>query len=278
MKDFGCYRHVLFEDLKNYLNRNEYLAGFTTMEQSYIRKNIGAIGSEDIEKALSKISFSLNELSYNEFAELLYQKRLISGNLYIINDFQTIYQTNHINNKKFVSYGLDNHPSQIYKLICFAISNEEILPQIYIMYNNKIQPWCVLYNPKYKVLDDGTKDKGRIFYLQDQNGNVANYDFKNILFDYNDQDYYTFSNQEKEDNSQNCFNNDLRQSFGNIIQVPINRLICNYNGIFVNDFQEQDLSIKQVIKRDDNYYIDYLDIETLTHQFYAIAKNQNFIA
>ena len=278
MNEFGCYRHVLFEDLKNYLNRNEYLAGFTSIEQAYIRTNIGAVGKDEIEQALSSIAFNINELSYQEFSEFLYQKKLIAGCIYIINDFQTIYQTNYIINGKFISYGLEEKPSQIYKLICFAISNEELLPQVQVIYNNKIQPWYVLYNPYYKILDDGTKDKGRIFYLQDQNGNIANYDFKNMLFDYNGEDYFTLSNQDKADNSQNCFNNDLRQSFGNIIQVPINRLICNYNGIFVNDFQEQDLSIKQVIKRDDNYYIDYLDIETLTHQFYAIAKNQNFIA
>ena len=276
MKDFGCYKHVLFEDLKHYLKRSDYLSGYTAVEQAFIRKNIGAIGESDIEHFISKIQKDVNELSYEDFAVLLYQKKLVPGCIYIINNFQTIYQTNHIYNNKFVSYGLENHPSETYKLVCLAVSEDQIIPQINIIHNRKILPWIVLYNPYYKVLDDGTKDKGRIFLLEDEFGNRANYDFKNILFDLNDQDFHTFSDANGNDNSQNCSNNDLRQTYGNIIKTTINNLVCRYDGIIIDNFHEQDLSTKQIIKRDDNYFIDYLDIETLTHQFYAIAKNKNF--
>ena len=41
-------RHVCLRDLNNYLKKNEYLSGYTPVEQDLIRKNIGAIGEDDL--------------------------------------------------------------------------------------------------------------------------------------------------------------------------------------------------------------------------------------
>jgi hypothetical protein len=43
------YKHVLFKDLYPYLRRTDYLGGFTSTEQAYIRKNIGAASLERLE-------------------------------------------------------------------------------------------------------------------------------------------------------------------------------------------------------------------------------------
>ena len=43
----GCDRHVCLKDLINYLKKNEYLSGYTPIEQKEARKNIGAISADD---------------------------------------------------------------------------------------------------------------------------------------------------------------------------------------------------------------------------------------
>ena len=275
MKDPKCYQHVLFEDLKDYLNRKEYLAGFTSIEQAYIRKNIGAVGVSDIAKEIAKLDTQIHEVSHQELMDLLYQKQLITGNIYIINDYQTIYSSHQVNgaNQK-ITWGLNINPSKVYKLFCIAISQDQLMPQVYIIDKEKVKPWIVFYNPLYNILDDGIRDKGIIYYMQDENGNIANYDFKNILFDYNGNLYHTFSDASGNDTSSSVYGNKIN-GYNVIITIPINNLQCSYSDVVIKDnIEDMDIhSMKQVIKRDDEYYLDYLDLETLTHQFYGIVKN-----
>ena len=276
MKDMKCYQHVLFEDLKDYLNRKDYLAGFTTIEQTYIRRNIGAVGEDDIDRIISEKIVQLHEMPYNEFCEILYQKELIAGSVYIIDDYQTIYSSyNKNNNGQHITWGLDIYPSKTYKLFCMAISSDQLLPQVFIIEEEKVKPWIVYYDPYYKILEDGVKDKGTIYYLEDENKNSANYDFKNILFDFNDNVYHTFSDFSGNDISSEVFGNKINKAYNVIILLRINNLICNYSDLIIkDDIQDMDKdSIKQIIQKDQRYYLDYLDLQTLTHQFYGIAKN-----
>ena len=147
------------------------------------------------------------------------------------------------------------------------MSGDQLLPQVYVIENEKVKPWIVFYNPLYNILDDGIRDKGIIYYLEDENGNSANYDFKNILFDFNGSLYHTFSDASGNDISSTIIGNKMNNSYNVIIKTPINNLLCSYSDLVIQDnIEDMDVySIKQVIKRDDEYYLDYLDIETLTH-------------
>lgn len=281
MKDPSCYRHVLVEDLKHYLKRKDYLDGFTTIEQAYIRHNIGAIGSEDITKELAKLQAKIHEVTHFELTEMIYQKQLEMGDIYIITDYQTIYSSFKQNsNKKLITWGLEINPSKIYKLVCICIGADKLLPQVYVIEGNTLKQWVVWYDPLYNIHDDGIRDKGTIYYLQDENGNEANYDFKNIRFDVGDELYYTFTDSKGNECSKDFYFNDLREGYDIIIKHPITNLVCHDSHVLIEDkiVDANHKSMKQIIDRDDIYYLDYLDIETLTHQFYAIAKNTHIVA
>ena len=83
------YRHVLFKDLKHYLNRRDYLSGFTSTEQAYIRRNIGAVGSDEIDALKGKTL----SVTYSELENKIQNESLVVGAVYLITDFQTIYQS-----------------------------------------------------------------------------------------------------------------------------------------------------------------------------------------
>jgi hypothetical protein len=108
---------------------------------------------------------------------------------------------------------------------------------------------------------------GKIVYMQDNNFNSATYDFKNILFEQDGRLWHTFSDSEGNDNSENCFNNNLCSSYDVIIKVPVKNLSAQCTSIHI-DSDEIDLNndtSKQIISLEGKYYIDYLDLETLTH-------------
>lgn len=280
MKDPNCYKHVLFEDLKPYLRRDQYLEGFTTIEQAYIRHNIGAIGSQDIEKELAKLSVKVHEVTHSEFTDLIYQKKLELGSIYLITDYQTIYPSYKKENGKYITWGLNINPSTVYKLVCVAIDSDKIMPNVQVIENGKLKPWIVLYDPLYEILDDEVRTKGKIYYMYDENGNIANYDFKNIKFVIGDNIFHTFTNDQGEECSKDFYLNDLRNGYDIIIRKPISNLVCHYDHVIIEDqiVSSKDTTLKQIVERDNKYYLDYLDNETLTHQFYAIAKNTHIVA
>jgi hypothetical protein len=82
------------------------------------------------------------------------------------------------------------------------------------------EDWTIQYDPIQETLDDGEKTKGRIYYLQDENLNRATYDFKNVLFERDNKLWHTFSDSEGNDNSSNCYNNNLCFSYNIIFNVP----------------------------------------------------------
>lgn len=194
-------RFACVSDLSAYFKKKDLLGGLTNLEQAQLRANIGIVdytgeGGQD----------SPIELNYAQFWERYHSSQLITGAIYVITDYQTIYSSNTYNNAgQRVSWGLNINPSQVWRLYVRALSKNEIDRRVTISGKS----WEVEYDPTRKVLSDGTLTKGQITFLWDDNGNSAFYDFKNIRFQwskeklreagiYTNQDLalYTFSNIE----------------------------------------------------------------------------------
>ena len=194
-------RYACISDLSAYFKKKDLLGGLTNLEQAQLRANIGIIdytgeGGQD----------SPIELNYSQFWEKYHSSQLITGAIYVITDYQTIYSSNTYNNAgQRISWGLTINPSQVWRLYVRALSKNEIDRRVTIAGKS----WEVEYDPTRKVLSDGTLTKGQITFLWDDNGNSAFYDFKNIRFQwskeklreagiYTNQDLalYTFSNIE----------------------------------------------------------------------------------
>ena len=272
------YQHVLFKDLQQYLRRDQYLDGYNEREKAYIRKNLGL---DDI-----KASTKATELPYNDLRLLIKDKQLDPGSVYIINDFRTIYQSKEIQEGKYVSYGKTIHPSNVYQIVSVAATEDRLFPQVLILDH---ELWEVKYDATQQILDDGQKTMGRIYYLSDENNNTANYDFKNVLINTTEGLKYTFDKNGQE-NSQNCSNNNITNCnnviflddcknnviYGN--NVVVKHKLANFVGTLENTTIEaefDDDTIKQSVLFNDKYYIDYLDLETLTHQFYATTNTDS---
>lgn len=174
-------RHVCLRDLNNYLKKNEYLSGYTPVEQELIRKNIGAIGESDLDNYLTNGKYT--ELTYNELQDLIKNKKLGIGQVYIITDFQTIYSSNvQISPGVYQTWGNTINPSKVFKIIALALTTDILYNRVVIQsdqYPNSTK-WVVEYDHEQETLSDGEKTKGKITYLRDSNNNIAYYDFKNI--------------------------------------------------------------------------------------------------
>ena len=81
------YRHVCFKDLENYFKKDEYFGDLSDLEKQQIRENLGIQGSPDIKGQVVKGS-------YDFIKGLVDTNVLTLGSLYIIDDFQTIYECN----------------------------------------------------------------------------------------------------------------------------------------------------------------------------------------
>ncbi len=219
------------DDLLNYFKKSDLLKGLTLTEQAQLRKNIGIVDYTGEGGQSSPIS-----LSYTQFNDLQRAGQLITGACYVINDFQTIYSSNTMNSLgQYVTWGSTINPSQVYKLYVRAISNRELDKEIQI----EGKEWKVEYDSTQRVLSDGITTKGSITYLEDENGNSAYYDFKNIKWNWSKEKLneagirttknlalYTFSeiiNEQVSDSSE------LHNTKHNIIKRD-----C-FNNIFIGD-------------------------------------------
>lgn len=283
------YRHVLFKDLKPYLLKRDYLSGFTSTEQAWIRKNIGAVGTEQLD-ALQGRAISV---PYSELENQIQNGTLVVGAVYLITDFQTIYQSKTLNSEgKYVTFGSDVHPSKVYTIAAIAITPSSLLSTVSIISDDPTSIfWVVQYDPTKETLDDGKTTKGRITYLLDNNFNQARFDFKNTLIEYGSRLYHALSDKDGRDNSDQCFNNNLCFAnntilvgncsnnciYGNNVEflVPVNNLTGELNDVYVykDDIGLSNETAKTTIIFNGVYHIDYLDLETLTHQFYALSDD-----
>lgn len=278
----NCYQHVLFKDLKDYLKRADYLSGFTTTEQSWIRTNIGAISQLEANKLAKQ---NLTKLTYDDLYKLISDKDLAPGSMYLITDFQTIYSSPYRNNQgQLITWGLIINPSKTYNLLVTAYSKNILLPQAYIL--DKDEFIVVNYDVNKETLEDGISTKGKITYMLDMNRNQANFDFKNKIIVKDNKNYYLFSKNQLE-NSNNCFDNNccevsdiifLNNSSNTFIKgsnIIINNEVSNLFGTLVDKninipLNLSDNTYKYIINAESKDYIDYLDLETLTHQFYEL--------
>lgn len=243
-------RHVCLKDLENYLKKAEYLGGYTPTEQKQVRKNIGAIGEADLASYITETKFI--PLTHAELVDLIKDNKLEIGQVYAITDFQTIYESNVQNNVgQYITWGLDNNPSEVCTIMTIALSVNTLLNRVVIVsdkYPNSYK-WIVEYDYEPEVLQDGVSTKGKITYLKDTNNNVAYYDFKNVKsrrsrIQLNElginitQDYldlYTFNTQDFNEASEtyNVYNNHLGSGSNNNVFIGND---C-YNNVFEDGFR-----------------------------------------
>ena len=243
-------RHVCLKDLENYLKKAEYLDGYTPTEQKQVRKNIGAIGEADLASYITETKFI--PLTHAELVDLIKDNKLEIGQVYAITDFQTIYESNVQNNVgQYITWGLDNNPSEVYTIMTIALSANTLLNRVVIVsekYPNSYK-WIVEYDYEPEVLQDGVSTKGKITYLKDTNNNIAYYDFKNVKsrrsrdqlkelginITNNYLDLYTFNTQDFNEASEtyNVYNNHLGSGSNNNVFIGND---C-YNNVFEDGFR-----------------------------------------
>lgn len=191
-------RYACLKDLSGYFKKSELFSGLTTLEQEEARRNLGIVDVQGEGGQTTPI-----EVTYATIWDKVRRGTLITGTIYAITDFQTIYTSNTYNNAgQYASWGLTINPSQTWTLLVTAISENQLDRRITIAGKQ----WEVEYDITQETLSDGTTTKGKITYLADDNGNIAFYDFKNIRWRYSavdlrkagvstliDLDLYTFS-------------------------------------------------------------------------------------
>lgn len=164
-------RYACLHDLNNYFKKKDLLGGLTELEQRQLRKNIGIIDQEG----------GLNaplEVTYENMYKLITGNNLVTGAIYIITDFQTIYSSNVVDSSgRRITWGDTVNPSEIYKLLVRAIDTDKLDTRVFIQNHTN---WVVEYDVTKEILEDGVSTKGKITYLRDDNYNSAFYDFKNI--------------------------------------------------------------------------------------------------
>lgn len=165
------YKHVSLKDLQNYFKRSDYFGNLTDEELKLIQKNLGITTGSDLNP-------SVILTTYEEVYNLKTQQQLKTSNVYVIQDFQSIYQASDGS-----ICGTDNFlPSTTYWLFVRPTSNSTFDSRvaIYSPTDSKVSRWTAEYDITPVQFTDGTTSKGTITYLKDHNNNTAYYDFKNI--------------------------------------------------------------------------------------------------
>lgn len=163
-------RYACTEDLANYFKKSDLFKGLTPLEQEEAKRNLGI---QDLEEERQ----GYVETTYANLWDKVKRSQLVPGVTYAITDYQTIYPSNTYNNAgQRITWGLDTNPSAVWTLLVRAISTNQLDRRITIAGKQ----WEVEYDVTRRTLDDGTKTKGTITFLTDDNGNTAFYDFKNI--------------------------------------------------------------------------------------------------
>lgn len=181
-------RKACTDDLRNYFKISDLLGGLTEPQKRQLRSNIG-LNTDDAGNIVAE------SLSYQELINKIGNKSLSAGLKYIISDYQTIYQSNHLVNGIYETWGQEGHvESQHWHLIVTAVS-EDLLDRRAIVIEHP--EYLVEYDITPVTFQDGITNKGTITYLKDSRNNSAFYDFKNVRFSRINPDYsgvyYTFS-------------------------------------------------------------------------------------
>lgn len=138
------------------------------------------------------------KVTYSELVGLKNNSQLVPGGIYRISDYET-----------YTAAGFTSSAGNLFDILVVAISKNELSENAnaclhdgdtYFSTNGaKLESWKI----KYCIDNDDTRfqwingtdtiRKGVIYYMKDEWGNEAPYDFKNILFNKNGVNYYTFS-------------------------------------------------------------------------------------
>lgn len=136
-----------------------------------------------------------SSLTYAELRTLIENSLLIPGMKYRITDYETIIDTSYHIAESGVTITSANHP---FDLIVTATSSntldcnaQAVLREgdTYFI-NSELHKWKI----KYNVGSGYSQNKGIIYYMKDQNGNEAPYDFKNIQFTFTEDYPYPILN------------------------------------------------------------------------------------
>ena len=203
-------RRACTDDLRNYFKISDLLGGLTEPQKQQLRHNIG-LNTDDSGNIVAE------DLSYTELINKIRNKSLSAGLRYIISDYQTIYQSNHLVNGIYETWGYEGHvESQHWHLIVTAVSADLLDRRAIVIEHPE---YIIEYDVTPITFQDGYTNKGTITYLKDQNNNSAFYDFKNVRFSRINPDYsgvyYTFSYRKDgyiQDNSEtdNVHDNELK--------------------------------------------------------------------
>lgn len=241
------FRHVCFKDLENYIVRDNYFSDFSVDEIALVQKNLGIVTPGDDDNYNPTLIID----TYDKIYEQVTLSNLKVGYVYVIKDFRSIYADSFN-----VTCGTDkNIPSQEYWVFLTPSSTNSFDSRVKLYQpegNSTCSGWIVEYNITPITLPDGTKNKGTITFLKDNNNNYAYYDFKNIKFKLttsqlnagsstytNDSYFYTFDNGGVDASESLCKNNHLEKGayrnvfFGNTQNVTL-AADCHDNIFFKN--------------------------------------------
>lgn len=225
------YRHVCFKDLENYFRKDLYFSDLTESEKELIRHNLDIPSNEE----------SINKLvvdTYDNISSLSSTGSLILNNIYIINDFKSIYEINgEVLGDTYI-------PSKEYQIVLHPSSQKSFDPRVFLIdkESQETLPWIVEYSIESSQLSDGTYTKGKITYLKDQNNNSAYYDFKNIRFKRTVAELNKGANTYTQDQYLYTFDSG-GNDFSDNINCKNNRLdVGAFNNIFLSTAQNNTLA------------------------------------
>lgn len=259
--DNKLFRHVCFKDLENYFKISDYFENLTQNEKGIVKRNLG-------------IEDSYCKDSHQVIKELVQNRNLIPGGIYVITDYQ------------FMD---DGYPSEQYQIVTRAANNSVLDNKVTVIKDGVAMDWDVRYN----ILEG---QRGTITYLKDQNGNEAYYDFKSKRVYIESVGKYLptfskFKNGEYVECSNEVYNVTIDQKSNNNTFIITNEcrnvlLTESNNNLFNQDIINSTISISDsviencpplskeeptvIYKLKDKYILEYLDEETLTKQFIKI--------
>ena len=153
----------------------------------------------------------LIDIKYQQFRQLILNRKLKTGYRYRITDFQNEWELTE-------TPTLSGQNMNVHPLIVTVTSNNTIGA---ISKFEENLNWDVYYDPLFYGSVSGIMTKGRITKLIDQNNNQANYDFKHRKFEYNNAQYYTFNYIDNNENKDASNNNLIHDNIINIAEPTI---------------------------------------------------------
>lgn len=169
------FRHVCFKDLEHYFKKDEYFGDLSEDEIKLIQKNLGIINKED-DPSQDSYNPTVIISDYDSIYNLTQNAGLKVGYIYIINDYSTIY----------IDKRGEVHSGEEFYLILSPSSTSTFDKRVTLRpkehSTTQSLRWIVEYDITPVTFQDGSRSKGTITYLKDQNNNSAYYDFKNIKF------------------------------------------------------------------------------------------------